>query len=73
MTSIDTRGTQPIDAVQLPDETDSLLVGPNSDVDPTVSVVMPTMNEEEGVAECIGLVKAAVRKSGYRTEGRDQR
>jgi len=29
---------------------------------------MPTMNEEEGVAECIGLVKAAVRKSGYRTE-----
>jgi hypothetical protein len=68
MTSIDTRGTQPIDAVQLPDETDSLLVGPNSDVDPTVSVVMPTMNEEEGVAECIGLVKAAVRKSGYRAE-----
>ncbi|EMA70033.1 glycosyl transferase family 2 [Halorubrum kocurii JCM 14978] len=37
-------------------------------MDPTVSVVMPTMNEEEGVAECIDLVKAAVRRSGYRTE-----
>lgn len=37
-------------------------------MDPTVSVVMSTMNEQEGVAECIDLVKPAVRRSGYRTE-----
>ena len=68
MTSTDTPGTHQIDPVQLPEETDSVLIGPDSDVEPTVSVVMPTMNEEEGVAECIDLVKAAVRRSGYRTE-----
>ena len=68
MTSTDARGTQPIDPVQQPDEPEPLLVGPDADVDPTVSVVMPTMNEEEGVAECIDLVKSAVRRSGYRTE-----
>ena len=68
MTSTDARGTQPINQVQQPDEPEPLLVGPDADVDPTVSVVMPTMNEEEGVAECIALVKAAVRHSGYRTE-----
>ncbi|WP_275543461.1 glycosyltransferase family 2 protein [Halorubrum sp. CGM5_25_10-8B] len=68
MTSTDARGTQSVTPVQQPDEPESLLVGPEADVDPTVSVVMPTMNEEEGVAECIDLVKAAVRRSGYRTE-----
>ena len=68
MTSTDARGTQPIDPVQQPDEPEPLLVGPDADVDPTVSIVMPTMNEEAGVAECIDLVKAAVRRSGYRTE-----
>ena len=68
MTSTDSRGTQQVTDVQLPHETEPLLVGPDSDVDPTVSVVMPTMNEEEGVAECIDLVKNAVRESGYKTE-----
>ena len=60
MTSTDARGTQSVTPVQQPEEPESLLVGPEADVDPTVSVVMPTMNEEEGVAECIDLVKAAV-------------
>ena len=68
MTSTDARGTQSVNQVQQPDEPEPLLVGPDANVDPTVSVVMPTMNEEEGVAECIDLVKAAVRRSGYRTE-----
>lgn len=68
MTSTDSRGTQQIDSVQLPGKTEPLLVGPDSDVDPTVSVVMPTMNEQKGIGECIGLVKNAVRESGYKTE-----
>ena len=68
MTSTDARGTQSIAPVQDSAEPEPLLVGPDADVDPTVSVVMPTMNEEAGVAECIDLVKAAVRQSGYRTE-----
>lgn len=50
------------------DVSGSLLVGEDSDVDPTVSVVMPTMNEEEGIAECIEMVKRAVERSGLSTE-----
>ncbi|MDL0118499.1 glycosyltransferase family 2 protein [Halobacterium salinarum] len=49
-------------------DNDGLLVGPDSDIPPTVSVVMPTMNEEEGIRECIERVKTAVQESGYRTE-----
>ena len=49
-------------------ETDNILLGPESGVEPTVSVVMPTMNEGEGVETCIELVKDAVRQSGYSTE-----
>jgi hypothetical protein len=49
-------------------DNDGLLVGPDSDIPPTVSVVMPTMNEEEGIRECIERVKTAVQQSGYRTE-----
>jgi hypothetical protein len=45
-----------------------VLVAADSDVAPTVSVVMPTMNEEEGIRECIERVKRAVTRSGYRTE-----
>ncbi|MGB9963312.1 glycosyltransferase family 2 protein (plasmid) [Halobacterium sp. MBLA0001] len=47
---------------------DSILIGPDSDIAPTVSVVMPTMNEEAGIRECIDRVKNAVRESGYQTE-----
>ncbi|MGQ4557314.1 glycosyltransferase [Halobellus sp. GM3] len=47
---------------------DRVLLGRDSDVRPTVSVVMPTMNEEEGIRECIERVKRAVTRSGYQTE-----
>lgn len=43
---------------------DSLLVGEESDVQPAISVVMPTMNEEEGIAECIQRVKNALAEMG---------
>jgi len=36
------------------------LLGPDSDATPTLSVVMPTLNEERGVAECIDRVVAAL-------------
>ena len=55
-------------SAHLPDEEPDLLLGPDSDADPLVSVVMPTMNEEQGVETCIDYVKNAVRESGYRTE-----
>jgi hypothetical protein len=45
-----------------------VLIDSLSEADPTVSVVMPTMNEEEGIAECIEWVKTAVKRSGYQTE-----
>ncbi len=66
MTSTDS--PQSWQSVQQPDDSESLLIGPDSVLDPEVSVVMPTMNEEKGVAECIELVKNAVRRSGFRTE-----
>ena len=67
MTATHTTGQQ-LSEVQQSDGASPLLVGPDSDVDPMVSVVMPTMNEEEGVAQCIEFVKNAVRASGYPTE-----
>lgn len=39
---------------------DSLLVDPESEVSPTLSVVMPTLNEEEGIGECITRIKNAL-------------
>lgn len=43
---------------------DSLLVDADSDIEPVISVVMPTMNEEEGIRECIQRVKNALAEMG---------
>ncbi|MFD1597934.1 glycosyltransferase family 2 protein [Halobellus rarus] len=68
MASTTSAGEQQSPSVRIPDEGSDVLVGPDSDVDPLVSIVMPTMNEEEGVGTCIDYVKNAVRESGYLTE-----
>ena len=47
---------------------DDLLVGRESDVTPTLSVVMPTLNEEEGVETCIEWIKQAVEELQTPTE-----
>ena len=39
---------------------DELLLSADSDIAPTLSVVMPTLNEEGGIAQCIEWVKAAL-------------
>ncbi len=44
------------------------IVGADSDVAPMVSVVMPTMNEEAGVRECIERVRRAVAELELPTE-----
>lgn len=36
------------------------LVSPESDVTPVLSIVMPTLNEEEGIEECINKAKSAI-------------
>lgn len=41
-----------------------VLLGPDSDVQPVLSVVMPTLNEEQGVAACIDRVVAALEALG---------
>ena len=38
-------------------DADRLLLDRDSDATPTLSVVMPTLNEEEGVGECIERAK----------------
>lgn len=45
-----------------------LLLEADSELSPTVSVVMPTMNEEAGIRECIERITRAVADSGYLTE-----
>ncbi|PSP50328.1 glycosyl transferase, partial [Halobacteriales archaeon QH_1_68_42] len=44
------------------------LVDADSDVDPTLSVVLPTLNEEEGVRWCIEQVKEVALEFGLVTE-----
>jgi len=47
---------------------DGLLLGADSEQTPTLSVVMPTLNEEDGVAECIDRIKSAVVELGVPSE-----
>jgi hypothetical protein len=45
-----------------------LIVSADSDVRPTLSVVMPTLNEEEGITECIERIRTAVEELQVYTE-----
>jgi len=47
---------------------ESLLVGKDSEVDPVLSVVLPTLDEEEGVRVCIERVQSAAETLGLTTE-----
>lgn len=49
-------------------EADSLLLGQDSDQQPELSIVMPTLNEEEGVGECIERAKNAIAELGMPAE-----
>ncbi|PSP88380.1 glycosyl transferase, partial [Halobacteriales archaeon QS_4_66_20] len=44
------------------------LVGPDSNVSPVLSVVVPALNEEEGIGECIDGIERAVAELGVPTE-----
>ena len=46
----------------------SLLLGADSDREPVLSVVMPTMNEEEGIETCLNWIEEAVLELGLPTE-----
>ncbi|GGN92026.1 MULTISPECIES: glycosyltransferase family 2 protein [Haloarcula] len=50
----------PQTAPETPARSTADIVGPDSDAVPTVSVVLPTMNEEEGIAECIERIRNAL-------------
>ncbi|MFC7133615.1 MULTISPECIES: glycosyltransferase family 2 protein [Salinibaculum] len=47
---------------------ESYLVGQDSDVEPVLSVVIPTMNEEEGIGTCLDWVTEAVEELRVPTE-----
>lgn len=49
-------------------DTPELIVGPESDIQPDISVVMPTLNEEEGIATCIEWIHEAVAELERPTE-----
>jgi len=49
-------------------EVDELIVSATSEQQPTLSVVMPTLNEEEGIQTCIERIKDAVSELGIPTE-----
>jgi glycosyltransferase involved in cell wall biosynthesis len=44
------------------------LLGPDSDATPTLSVVLPTMNEAEGIGECLGAIHDAISELGVTAE-----
>ncbi|WP_227379083.1 glycosyltransferase family 2 protein [Haladaptatus halobius] len=56
------------DGVQVPKSADDLLLTSDSVVTPTLSVIMPTLNEEEGIAECIEMIKRGIDRIGVTTE-----
>jgi len=47
---------------------DEFLVTPESEVTPVLSVVMPTLNEEKGIVECIDRIKTAISELRLPTE-----
>lgn len=47
---------------------EELILPADSDISPTLSVVMPTLNEEEGIAECIERIRSAVEDLGLFAE-----
>jgi len=47
---------------------EGVLLDADSDEQPAISVVMPTMNEEEGIVECIERAKSGLREAGVRGE-----
>ncbi|WP_324666131.1 glycosyltransferase family 2 protein [Haloarcula sediminis] len=49
-------------------EADELLCGPNSEQTPTLSVVMPTLNEESGIRECMERIRTAIVDLGILAE-----
>lgn len=55
----DTADVQGQTAIEVP-ATDEWLLSADSETDPVMSVVMPTLNEEEGIGECIQRVKTAL-------------
>jgi hypothetical protein len=60
----DTFGTETADL----DGEAGLLLDADSEQQPTLSVVMPTLNEEEGIEECIQRIRSAIAELGVRTE-----
>ena len=49
-------------------DSDAILVSPYSDIKPTLSVVLPTLNEEDGIAECIDRITHALQELGITGE-----
>jgi glycosyltransferase involved in cell wall biosynthesis len=47
---------------------DEFLVTPESELTPVLSVVMPTLNEEKGIVECIDRIKTAISELRLPTE-----
>lgn len=47
---------------------DSFLVREDNEQEPALTVVMPTLNEEEGIAECIEMIKTAMAELAVHTE-----
>jgi hypothetical protein len=62
------RGADPESINDVPNTTEPLLVNGESDVEPKLSVVIPTLNEQEGVARCIDAIKSAIVRLGTTTE-----
>ncbi|WP_244880407.1 glycosyltransferase family 2 protein [Halogeometricum borinquense] len=56
----DVRGASPPEVSEAHRSGDELLLDADSETEPVLSLVMPTLNEEEGIEECIGRMKNAL-------------
>jgi len=61
-------GNETIKHEQLPKDPEELLVPAESDQTPALSVVMPTLNEEAGIAACIERIQNALAAAGVTGE-----
>ena len=59
---------EPAEQASTRKSTPDLLVGADSDRRPVLSVVMPTMNEEEGIATCLDWIEEAILELSLPTE-----
>jgi glycosyltransferase involved in cell wall biosynthesis len=68
VSEVDPESTAPEGQVTAAASASDLIVSQEAETSPELSIVMPTLNEEEGIRECLNRAKRAVEELGITTE-----